>query len=115
MAPVTLNNDVYLKVGGAASNAQFRNDVSGFGSPGFPNTDINSFNWLFGVGAQHYFNSAFSMNIQWLHLTGPSVTLPISSLPPASLPTSISVPPLDLFLVGIGINLNNLFYPSDMK
>lgn len=109
MAPVFNNMDAFIKIGGAARNVQYRNDFAFFGDAGFPNTDTNSFNWLFGAGLQYYFNCAFSMNAQWLHLTGATVAIPTTFDQTNKLPSSISVPPLNLLVFGIGINLNNLF------
>jgi len=107
MAPVYYNTDVFVKIGGAARSAEFRNDASGIGKPGEPNMDANSFNFLFGAGAQYYYNNIISFNAEWIHLNGASVLVPASATPPAALPASISVPPLNAFLVGIGINLSN--------
>jgi len=109
MAPVFYNTDIFMKIGGAARSGEFRNDPAGIGSPGTPNMDVNSFNFLFGAGVQYYVNQTFSLNAQWIYLNGSTVIVPASSTPPASIPASISIPSLNSFVVGVGINLSNLF------
>lgn len=108
MVPVFSNNlDAFLKIGGAERFAEFRND-NFLGGAGFRNEDINSFNWLFGAGLQYYCSRLLSFNAQWLHLTSTSDSIRATTNGGGSTISSVSVPPADLFLVGIGINLNYL-------